>query len=259
MSEVPTGQFVWYDLMTTDPDAAQDFYTKVIGWGTEAFEGGPKPYQMWTTQNGPLGGVMELPEEARASGAPPHWLAYIATDDVDATVAKAGELGGQVYMQPMDIPDVGRFAVLSDPHGAVFAAFKPAGESPKHEGMPRVGEFSWHELMTEDYGAAFDFYSELFGWEKTTAMDMGEMGTYQMYGRAGGNELGGMMNRPPEMPVSCWTFYTRVDDLDGTLERVTSNGGQILNGPMEVPGGDKVAQCMDPQGAMFAVHWSAQA
>jgi len=246
--------------MTTDPAGAEDFYTKVIGWGTEAWEGGPTPYQMWTTGHGPIGGLMELPEEARAAGAPSHWLAYIATEDVDATVAKAQELGGSVLMAPMDIPEVGRFAVLSDPHGAAFAAFRPSGDAPGHEGMAHVGEFSWHELMSADMGAAWDFYSELFGWEKTTAMDMGEAGMYQMYKQGGGEgELGGIMNKPPEMPVSCWTFYARVEDLDDTLAKVSSHGGQVLNGPMDVPGGDKVAQCMDPQGAMFAVHWHAEA
>ena len=249
MSQVPTGKFVWYDLMTTDPAAAQDFYTKVIGWGTETWEGAEEPYDMWTNARGPLGGVMQLPEEARAQGAPPHWLAYIAVEDVDATVAKATELGGNVLMPPMDIPEVGRFAVLADPAGAVIAAFRPEGEAPGPDGMPGVGEMSWHELMTDDYNSAFEFYAALFGWEKTTAMDMGEAGVYQMYGRGVGGDLGGMMNRPPEVPVSCWTFYTRVEDIDETIGRVTDNGGTVLNGPMDVPGGDKVAQCLDPQGA----------
>ncbi len=259
MSEVPVGKFVWYDLVTTDPGAARDFYTNVIGWGRETWEAGPTPYEMWVAEGGPIGGVVELPEEARQSGAPPHWLAYIAVEDVDATAGRAVELGGKVLVPGQDIPTVGRFAILADPTGAVFAAFRPEGEAPGHDGMARIGEMSWHELMSEDYQAAFDFYAELFGWQKTTAMDMGpEQGIYQMYGRGEGHELGGMMNKPPQVPVSCWMFYTRVGDLDATLEKVTANGGMVVHGPMDVPGGDRVAACVDPQGAAFAVHWSAQ-
>ena len=260
MSEIPTGRFVWYDLMTTDPAGARDFYTNVLGWGTETWDGGEQPYDMWTAPSGALGGVMELPPEAVAQGAPPHWMAYIAVEDVDATVEKGTSLGGTVLVPPMDIPTVGRFSVMADPHGAVFAAFRPEGEAPGHDEAPGVGEFSWHELVTEDYDAAFDFYSALFGWQKTDAMDMGPAGTYQMYGRGVGPDLGGMMNKPPQMPEempASWWFYARVDDIDAALERVKENGGTVASGPMDVPGGDKVAQCQDPQGAWFAVHWTA--
>ena len=111
-------------------------------------------------------------------------------------------------------------------------------------------------MSTTDWEAAWDFYSQLFGWEKADVMDMGEMGMYQMFSR-GAHPLGGMFNKPAEVPVSHWLLYAQVDDVDTALEAVQELGGQILNGPMEVPGGDMVAQCMDPQGAAFAVHAAA--
>ena len=260
MSDV-RGKFVWYELMTTDPDAATDFYQGVIGWGAQAWEGGETPYTMWTVGERPVGGMMQLPEEAQAQGAPPHWLAYVGTPDVDATVARASELGGSVIVPPTDLPDVGRFAVVADPLGAVFAVFTPGGEHPMPSGAPQSGEFSWHELATTDYEAAFDFYHDLFGWDKAEAMDMGEAGIYQMYGLPGSEHpLGGMFNKPPEMPgPPAWLCYTTVDDVTPTSERVKELGGQVLNGPMEVPGGDMIAMCLDPQGAMFAVHSTGSA
>ena len=235
------GRFCWYDLMTTDPDGALQFYSSVTGWGSELFEGGGQPYDMWTAGGKPIGGRMRLPDEAAAAGAPSHWLAYITAPDVDGTANRASELGGSILVPPTEIPNVGRFAVIADPDGAVFALFAPLEGAPDHPGMPGVGEFSWHELMTSDYEKGFDFYRQLFGWATVEDMDMGEHGIYRIYG-AGGPPLGGMMTRPPEMPVSAWLFYIRTDDIDAALERVTAGGGTIVNGPMEVPGGDRVAQ-----------------
>jgi predicted enzyme related to lactoylglutathione lyase len=253
------GRFCWYDLMTSDPKAATDFYTKVIGWDTEEWKGGDVPYTMWKAGQGPIGGVTEMPEEVRKAGAPPHWLAYVAVDDVAATAKKAAELGGTIEKEPTDIPAAGSFAVLSDPQGAVICIYKSASDEPSPEGPPQIREVSWHELNTTDHEAAWGFYEKLFGWEKTQAMDMGEgLGTYQMYGRKG-LELGGMFNKPKEIPgPPFWLYYTMVDDVHQTVEKVKENGGKILNGPMEVPGGDWIAQCMDPQGAAFAIHSKAK-
>lgn len=250
------GKFLWYELMTVDPSAAVDFYRQVVGWDTTEWEGGEQPYTMWTVGEIPVGGLMELPEDARAAGAPPHWLAYIGVPDVGRAVEKAGALGANVLVEPMEVPDVGRIAVLQDPQGAVFAVFTPEQAPPEMEGPPGVGCFSWHELATTDLDAAFDFYRELFGWEKTDAMEMGEAGTYQMYGW-GDVTLGGMYNKPSEMPAPPhWLLYVKVDDAHQAAQRVREAGGQVLNGPMEVPGGDWVAQCLDPHGAGFAVHSS---
>lgn len=253
MTDSRIGQFVWYDLMTSEPEAAQRFYTAVVGWGTRIWEG-PKPYTMWVNGESPVGGVMDLPEQAREMGAPPHWLAYVHTSDVGATLKRAQGLGGRVLVEPQEIPSIGSFAIMADPQGAVIALFAPEGDSPGPAGPPKVGEASWHELVTTDHKAAFAFYSELFGWEKTDSMDIGPQVVYQMYGQQG-RTYGGMFNKPAEMPgPSAWLVYFRVADLDKAVEVATSSGAKLMNGPMEVPGGDRIAQLMDPQGVAFALH-----
>jgi predicted enzyme related to lactoylglutathione lyase len=257
MSSEGSGRFVWYDLMTGDPNAAQDFYTKLIGWGTQEFEEGEQPYTMWTNQGTPLGGVMEIPDEARAAGAPPHWMAYVSVDDVAQTVARAKEAGASVLHDATDIPGAGSFAVLADPQGAAFAVYSSASEESQEQAEgPQTGRFSWNELATSDYKGALAFYSELFGWSPQEAMDMGEGGIYQIYG-GGGPPLGGMFNKPAEMPgPPMWLYYISVDDVNASVEKVKELGGEVVNGPMEVPGGDLIAQCLDPQGALFALHSS---
>lgn len=248
--------WVWYDLMTTDPAAAAKFYTDVIGWGTQEWDG-PMPYTMFTLGGIPIGGVADLPAEAKAAGAPPNWMAYIGVADTDATAKQASELGGRVLVEPTDIPTVGRFAVLQDPQGAVFACFTPGGE-PMPQPPQGAGLFSWHELATTDHNAALEFYSKLAGWTKHDVHDMGEMGEYVIYGNAA--DLGGMFHKPVEMPgPPMWIYYVTVDGLDDVCEAVKTSGGQVVNGPMDVPGGDRIAHCMDPQGAMFALHEKNQA
>lgn len=249
MSDTPRGRFVWADLMTSDPSAAEAFYTTVAGWGTAPFEGS-KPYTMWTNKGTPLGGIMETPSAA----VPPHWLAYVSTPDVDAAARQAETLGGKIAFPPQDIPEVGRFAVLTDPQGVYFAIFQPKAEVPGHDGEPAVGEFSWHELMTTDHAAAAAFYTTLFDWTLTSSFDMGGGWMYQMYGRAG-RDLGGMFTKGADMPAPpMWLHYIRVENIKAAAKRVAAAGGTVINGPMEVPGGDWILQGLDPQGAMFALH-----
>jgi uncharacterized protein len=255
------GRFVWYDLMTADPDGATAFYGKVAGWGTTQWDGAGQgqAYTMWTVGQTPIGGVMTLPEEARKMGAPPHWLAYIGTPDLDSAIQQAEALGAKVMVSPMNVPTVGRFAVLADPQGAIIAMFTAESDAPGHDGPPAISEFSWHELATTEPAGAFSFYHELFGWQKTGEMDMGADGMYTMYGRTE-MPLGGIFRKPAEMPGGpAWLYYVRVPDVNAAIETIKANGGQLLHGPMEVPGGDWIAQCMDPQGAMFAVHQVNQA
>ncbi len=259
---VSRGRFVWYDLMTPDPDSSTEFYTKVAGWGTTPWDGGDAadgsgPYIMWTAGEKPIGGKGKLPKEAIARGAPPHWLAYVTVPDVGAVVERTKELGGSVLMPATTMEGVGTVAVLQDPQGAVFSPYTPVAGPGGEVASPGMGEFSWHELVTTDWEAAFAFYSEVFGWEKTEKMDMGEMGTYQMFGpeASGAFSYGGMYNKPEKMPSPPhWLYYIKVPDIDDAVARVQELGGKILNGPEEVPGGDRVAQCMDPQGAAFALH-----
>lgn len=253
------GRFVWYELATSDPAGAQRFYTAITGWGTQAFEGAGEPYTMWTKGETPIGGLWKLQPELASQGVPPHWLPYVGTDDVDETVIEATQLGARTIVPPQDIPNMGRFAVLADPQGAMFAIYKGNQDMPDSDFNPQVGEASWHELTTSDHVAAFDFYSKLFGWEKQSEMDMGGGSMYLMYGR-NGQMLGGMWtwNRPEHTMPPNWMVYFKVDNADATAEKIKQLGGQILNGPMEVPGGDRVAQAMDPQGATFGIHSGAQ-
>jgi uncharacterized protein len=250
-----TGRFVWYELLTTDPKAAQAFYTEVIGWKTQAWEQGA--YTMWVGAQGPLGGVMRMPEPAKQMGAPPYWQANIQVANVDDTVAKVKQLGGKVY-HTEDVPTVGRIAVIGDPQGAVIAVFAPANDMPAHD-LTKPGEFSWHELYTSDHEAAFAFYSAIAGWERLGEFDMGAMGKYLLWGR-GGKQLGGMMTKPKDMKTpdgrevpTSWMYYVTTDDLDATLGRAKAKGARVINGPMDVPGGQRIVQLLDPQGAAFAL------
>jgi predicted enzyme related to lactoylglutathione lyase len=257
MAEPWHGRFAWYELMTTDPKAAEGFYTKVVGWSTQPWPGLDPPYTCWMKADQPVGGLMLLPEEAKAGGAPPNWMMYVAVADADRTVERARSLGAKVEVAPREIPSVGRFAVLSDPQGAVFAILQPAdpGTYSGPETSPAPLEFSWRELATTDREGATAFYSALFGWEKQNANDMGEpVGIYQEFGRPG-LPLGGIYKKPADMPFpSSWMLYAKVPDLDASLAAVKAGGGTVLMGPMEIPGGDRIAQCLDPQGAAFALH-----
>jgi len=250
----PVGRFVWYDLMTTDPAAAQRFYTQLFGWTTQPFEGADPPYIMWVNDGDMIGGVSGLSDEMRGQGVPPHWIAATAVADVDRTAERAGELGGSVLAPPMDIPGTGRYAVLADPQGIAFSIFAASEQWPGTDGMAPVGVPSWHELGTTDPEAAWTFYRTLFGWEDASALDMGpEVGTYQMFGR-NGTPIGAIYRKRANEGPPAWLYYTRVPDADRAAERVKELGGQVIVGPMEVPGGDRVAICFDPQGGVFAVH-----
>jgi uncharacterized protein len=249
------GSFCWYDLMAEDVDGSKKFYSTMFGWDIQPFDQAPadKPYDMWVGPKGPLGGVMKLPDEAKAMGAPPHWLAYTAVSDAAATVAKVGELGGETLVPVTEIPGGGNFAILRDPQGAVFGVVSD-DQPDKDDDGEVAGTMTWHELAAADYEKAFDFYSTIFGWNKGEAMDMGPPGTYQMYAN-GDKTLGGMFNKSDDMPgPPFWLVYVTVADCDAAVEKAKGLGAKVLNGPMDVPGGDRIAQMMDPDGAAFALH-----
>lgn len=253
------GLFLWYELMTSDKKAAMDFYTNVIGWKTQDFDWdgeAEQPYSMWLAGETAVGGIMQI-EPSIMGDMPPHWRTFISVPNVDGAVKKAKDLGGSVIVEPFDVPKVGRMAFLADPQGAMFAVYKPSEEPANRPWPPPKLTFSWHELATTDYESAFSFYRKLFGWDNISDFDMGDDWIYLMYGH-GDHMYGGIYDKPAEQPgPPAWLFYVRVDDIDGTVERVKNSGGQLLNGPMEVPGGDLIAQCMDPQGAAFALHQTA--
>lgn len=243
------GNFFWYDLMTSDVDAAVKFYGAVVGWNPEPFPGSPMGYVVIKAGDTGVGGIMNLPNEQQ----PPGWLGYIKSDDVEAGVKDAVHHGGAVLNPPMDIPGgVGRFAVLADPNGAAYMIFKPNGPEQPEPAPMTLGHIGWNEYMGEDWQKAYTYYSKLYGWTRGESIDMGDMGAYQII-EHGGAMIAGMMNKLPEMPVSYWGFYFTVDGIDAARELVVANGGKIVTEPMEVPGGQWVLSAQDPQGAYFGL------
>lgn len=249
-----TGRFVWYELMTTDVAGACEFYAKVVGWKLVDAKMPGMTYWMFEVGDTHVAAAMDLPEEARKHGARPGWVGYVAVDDVDASAAKVKANGGAIHVPPQDIPEVGRFAIIADPEGTSLALFK--SNKPDSADKPGIsdepGRVGWHELNAIDHSAELDFFSKIFGWQKKESMDMGPMGTYQMFGTSD-QMLGGMMNKPPTQPAPQWNYYFTVDNIDAAAERVKAANGKVVDGPHEVPGGGFIISCVDPQGGSFSL------
>jgi predicted enzyme related to lactoylglutathione lyase len=253
MSAKPA-KFVWYDLMTTDHKAAESFYGSVIGWDAKDSGLPDRPYTILSMGSTMVGGLMPIPPDAAAKGARPSWMGYIGVDDVDAYTERVKAAGGAVSRAPEDIPGVGRFSVVSDLHGATFLLFTGMDQTQTPTDAANApGRIGWHELHAGDGASAFAFYSGLFGWTKGDVMDMGPMGSYQMFLTGGEFPVGGIMTKMPQTPAPFWLYYFNVDAIDAAIERTKAGGGQVANGPNEVPGGLWVVQCFDPHGAMFAM------
>jgi predicted enzyme related to lactoylglutathione lyase len=237
--------------MTPNRPGAHDFYSDAVGWKSQPWEQ-DSSYLMFAGPAGPLGASVETRE------ATPQWIAYIGSTDVDATVEAATRRGAMVATPATTLPNAGRYAVLVDPQGATFGVHGSSSEQ-QPERPAEYGEFHWHELATTaEPDEAFDFYSELFGWEQLGRHDMGPIGIYLLFGR-NGRQLGGMFKKGDmgKPGPAYWVGYVRVKDLDDTAEKIKAGRGSLLNGPMEVPGGDRIAQFVDPHGAFFAAHMLA--
>jgi predicted enzyme related to lactoylglutathione lyase len=199
----------------------------------------------------PIGGVMSIPDGMKY---PPHWEMYIGVDNLEASIARIGNLGGKSLSGIIEVAGTGRTSTMLDPQGAVFAIIQTSSSEHAPEVAPVNGDVSWRELYTTDVLAAKAFYFDIFGWTDAGSSDMGPMGIYYMFGRA--LPLGGMMNKTPDMAQlpTAWGLYFNVSNVDEAAARVKASGGQVFNGPMEVPGGDRIANCIDPQGAAFSLH-----
>lgn len=253
------GDFIWYELLTSDADAAGAFYGKVVGW-TSVQSGQPgMDYRFFVAgdandnRNG-VGGFMAITPDMAAGGARPAWVGYICVDDVDASVAALLGAGGSVLMPAMTLDGVGRMAMVADPQGVPFYVMKGASDEASHSFAatePKVGHCAWNELATSDPQAALAFYTAAFGWRQGDSMDMGAMGTYQFLDH-GPSMIGAIMPKMPSMPAA-WTYYFRVADIDAAIAAIHANGGRLLMEPMEIPGGEFAFQAMDPQGAAFAL------
>lgn len=248
---MPKGKFAWYELMTSDAQAAGKFYSDVVGWTTrDVASGNSMQYTTFNLGDAGMAGMLTIPGHTA-------WIGYIAVEDVDAHIPKIVEAGGKLLRPAEDVPGMLRFAVMSDPQDAAFVVFtpNPAMPTPARPEPPAPGTIGWHELYTTDLDGGFDFYSKMFGWTKLNDMDMGPMGVYRIFDEGDHKQMGdgGMMAKPPQVPVSCWTFYFCVDAIGAAVERVKAGGGSIINGPMQVPGGGWIIQGTDPQGAVFSL------
>ena len=252
----PPGDFIWYELMTTDPDGAKAFYDAVVGWDIETQPAGDMDYRMIRrSDGGNAGGVLRLTDDMLQHGAKPIWLGYLNVADVDETVASIEKAGGKALMKA-DIPNVGRIAMVADPQGAPFYIMKPIPPADKpdmrsdvfsRDGVQRCG---WNELSTTDERAARQFYGEQFGWTSDNFMPMGEMGEYRFFDHHG-EGIGAVFNTPDRR--TRWRFYFRVPSITAAKEAIEKNGGSVAVGPMQVPTGDWVIGGTDPQGAEFAL------
>ena len=253
----PTGDFIWYELMTPDPDGAKAFYDAVVGWDIEPRPAGEMDYRMIRrSDGGNAGGVLRITSDMASEGARPTWLGYINVGDVDESTASIERSGGTILMKH-DIPGIGRIAMVTDPQGAPFYVMNPIppandpnGRSDvfSRHGQQRVG---WNELATSNQKAALEFYTSQFGWTKGEAMPMGEMGDYQLLAHHD-VPIGAIMTRAADRPTR-WRFYFRVSDLDAAKSAIEAGGGTVMHGPVEVPGGDRMLIGSDPQGAEFAL------
>ena len=254
----PAGDYIWYELITPDPEGAKRFYDSVVGWnigeGAAEYQG----YRMINTADGGMaGGVLPLTPEMQQHGARPTWLGYIFVADVDQAVASIEGAGGKALMPATDIPGVGRIAMVADPQGAPFYVMKPIPpegreNEPSDVFSPdKVGRCGWNELATRDPNGALDFYTSQFGWTKGDTMPLGDIGDYQFITHHG-LMLGAIMTAAPDRPTR-WRFYFRVANVDDAKGAVEAGGGTVLHGPQEVPGGDRILIGTDPQGAEFAL------
>ncbi len=255
MSETASG-FAWYELMTTDTEAAAAFYKSVVGWSVCAVGSEEMPYSTFNvavdgTSVG-VAGLMTLPKDA---GRTPAWIGYIHVADVDAKAKEVVAAGGQLHKGPVDVPGMLRFAVMMDAQGAPFVLFSPSSAMPDNPIKPAVGAvgtIGWRELMAADGPGAMEWYSKLFGWTKGRGHDMGPMGIYQMF-EIDGAESGGLMTKPPQVPAPFWNYYIQVVSVTAAVGLIQAGGGMVTIGPHEVPGGSWIVQGQDPQGGFFAL------
>jgi len=246
------GRFLWYELMTTDMEAAKAFYVDVVGWGTREAPLEGTPYTLFTAGGASVSGMMGFPDGARELGFRPTWLGYVGVNDVDAAADRIKQLGGAVHVSPRDVPNISRFAVAVDPQMATIAVVKWVDDSERRPAPPStLGHVGWHELVAADWEKVWPFYAALFGWQKAEA-DTGAMGTYQLFS-AEGETIGGMFTKRPTVPIPFWLYYFNVGDIDLAVQRVKAGGGHVVDGPIQVPGGRWIVQCVDPQGAIFAL------
>lgn len=252
------GSWVWYELMTPDPEGAKAFYDKVIGWNIQTSHGNDADYGfIVNTDGGMTGGILRLTQEMTDGGAHPCWIGYIGVDDVDTALVAIEAAGGKTMMAARNVEMAGRIAMVADPGGAPFYVMTPTpppggGESTCFSATPLMGRCGWNELMAGDAARDTAFYQQQFGWTLAGDMDMGPMGKYQFIAHDDVT-IGAIMPKPEMVPQPHWGHYFWVSSIPDAKAAIEANGGTVTNGPMEVPGPLWIVQGIDPQGAHFAL------
>lgn len=244
-----TGGPCWAELGTSDLAGAKRFYEELFGWRAETDprqEAGG--YTVAHLEDAPVAALSPLYQE----GQPVAWSVSFAVPDADAATARMTEAGGSVLAGPMDVFDLGRFAVVRDPTGATFHLWQ-ARAFPGAGLLNVPGSLGWVELLTRAPERAVDFYTTVFGWSVNASEHYTQWGI-------GGADFGGMMTMddkfPHEVPAH-WLPYFAVRDVDATSAGATEAGGAILMEPTAVPDGPRIAVLRDPQAAMFGVYRAA--
>jgi uncharacterized protein len=243
------GTFSWTDLSTTDPDAAKEFYARLLGWEYEDMPAGEGVVYSMAQIDGKNVAAIS-PMQQGMEGHPPYWTSYVTVEDADAMAEKARSLGGNVLAPPFDVFTAGRMAVIQDPQMAAFAIWQPRD----HIGAGLVndpGALTLNQLNTSDPEAAAEFYSGLFRWD--ISQDATEPTAYWGISNQG-RVNGGMMNLPEGSPAPPhWLVYFTHTSVDDAVKTIEDGGGSVMVVPMDVPGGGRILVAMDPQGAAFAL------
>lgn len=252
-TEFDPGTFAWVDINSTDIDQSVAFFSELFDLETTQVPvPDSPPYVLMKKDGKQAWGGYPLPEEMKAQGTPSIFLSYVSVPDVAAAVEKAGTLGGNTLVEPMDVGGGTRVAVVADPTGAAIGLISPPDE-PQTIVANEHGTLLWNELLTNDVDAARTFYTTLFGWQAAD-MDMADGRTYTVFKDGDKTRAGGMAIREEwgEMPPN-WFVYFQVDDVDRIVAKAKELGGSTPMEPMDVPQVGRMAQVADPTGAVCAV------
>lgn len=245
----PAGAPCWFELSSTDPEAALSFYRGLFGWQPLHHDmGALGRYTFLRLATGTVGALCGMPPGSE--GQPSSWGVYFATADMEATVRQAQALGGQLLFGPFDVPGQGRGAVIADPGGAVFSLWQPAPGADNDFVMFETHAVGWVELATRDQAAAKAFYGSLLGWEFPPSTNPTPSIEYQELS-VGGERFGGMLQMTEAwgpMPAH-WSLYIPVDDVDACLTQASALGGKICVPAFDAPGVGRLARLDDPTGA----------
>lgn len=239
------GRFTWFEHCTHDTERARVFYSELLGWTIDPVEmSDGSIYQLIKSGQVGVGGLITLASDHTTA---PFWLSYLSVANVDEVARRVVEEGGSMVKEGVDLPGVGRIAVVQDPQRAVLALFK--GEIGDPEEAEGPGCWWWNELWTKSDLDAIDFYRSVFGYGQDS-LELRE-GTYYLL-MQGDLPRGGVMQSTDERVQPGWLPYVRVEDCDHTAERAVTLGGSVLSPPSDIPNVGRAVVLSDPGGARIA-------